>query len=89
MGQTARTTKLLLDLSAREQGGTNTRKRAYLEKTVALLNTARRFYLEFFLTHPEKLLEQVEVLSSKTGTVMYPRIECGGLQSGHAPIRKP
>jgi IS605 OrfB family transposase len=69
MRQTARTTKLLLDLSAREQGGTNTRKRAYLEETVALLNSARRFYLEFFLTHPDKLLEQVEVTSSQTGAV--------------------
>ena len=67
MGQTVRTTKLLLDLSAREQGGTNTRKRAYLEKTVALLNTARRFYLEFFLAHPGKLVEQVEVTSPTPG----------------------
>ena len=69
MGQTARTTKLLLDLSAREQGGSNTRKRHYLEETVTLLNRARRFYLEFFLAHPEKLLEQVEVVSSQTGEV--------------------
>src|SRR6185437_16673543 len=64
MGQTARTTKLLLDLSPRAQGGTNTGKRHALEETVALLNQARRFYLEFFLAHPEQLLEQVAVLSS-------------------------
>jgi len=69
MGQTARTTKLLLDLSAREQGGTNTRKRCYLDETVALLNVARRFYLEFFLAHPGKLVEQVEVTSNQTGAV--------------------
>ena len=55
MGQTARTTKLLLDLSACKQGGANTHKRAYLEEAVTLLNSARRFYLEFFLAHPEKL----------------------------------
>ena len=69
MGQTARTTKLLLDLSPREQGGANTRKRAYLEETDALLNAARRFYLEFFLAHPGKLVEQVEVTSTHTGEV--------------------
>lgn len=69
MGQAARTTKLLLDLSARDQGGTNTRKRQYLDETVTLLNAARRFYLAFFLAHPEKLLEQVEVVSSQTGVV--------------------
>jgi len=69
MGQTVRTTKLLLDLSAREQGGTNTRKRCYLDETVALLNVARRFYLEFFLAHPEQLREQVAVPSSQTGEV--------------------
>src|SRR5215467_14435820 len=69
MGQTARTTKLLLDLSPRDQGGTNTGKRAYLEETVTLLNAARCFYLELFLAHPGKLLEQVEVPSSQTGAV--------------------
>jgi len=69
MGQTARTTTLLLDLSPRAQGGTNTRKRHALEATVALLNRARRFYLDFFLAHPDKLQEQVEVTSSQTGIV--------------------
>src|SRR5215472_13824470 len=69
MGQTARTTKLLLDLSPRDQGGTNTGKRAYLEETVALLNAARCFYLDFFLAHPDQLREQVEVTSSQTGAV--------------------
>src|SRR5215470_12555218 len=69
MGQTARTTILLLDLSPRAQGGTNTGKRHALEATVALLNRARRFYLDFFLAHPDKLREQVAVLSSHTGAV--------------------
>ena len=69
MGQTARTTKLLLDLSPREQGGTNTGKRHALEATVTLLNEARCFYLDFFLAHPEKLREQVAVSSSQTGVV--------------------
>src|SRR6266516_607439 len=69
MGQTARTTKLLLDLRTREQGGTNSHKRRYLEETVAILDAARRFYLDFFLAHPEKLMERVEVIAKKTGEV--------------------
>jgi len=69
MGQTARTTKLLLDLSPREQGGTNAGKRSYLETTVAILDAARQFYLDFFLAHPDKLEERVPVISKKTGEV--------------------
>jgi IS605 OrfB family transposase len=69
MGQTARTTKLLLDLSARDHGGTNSRKRQYLEETVKILDAARRFYLEFFLAHSDKLVERVEVISKQTGEV--------------------
>ncbi len=69
MGQAARTTKLLLDLSAREQGGANTQKRAYLDATQDILNAARHFYLGFFLTHRDKLREQVTVISKKTGEV--------------------
>src|SRR5262245_23106446 len=69
MGQTARTTKLLLDLSARGQRGTNTAKRHHLLETVALLNAARRFYLDFFLAHADKLTERVEVISKQTGEV--------------------
>jgi putative transposase len=69
MGQTARTTKLLLDLSARDQGGANAGKRSHLEETAKILDAARQFYLDFFLAHPEKLMERVEVLSKKTGEV--------------------
>jgi IS605 OrfB family transposase len=69
MGQTARTTKLLLDLSPRGQRGTNTGKRSHLVETVAQLNAARRFYLDFFLAHPAKMTERVEVISKKTGEV--------------------
>lgn len=69
MGQTARTTKLLLDLSEREQGGANRDKRRYLEETVAILDDARVFYLDFFLAHPDKLMERVEVVSKYTGEV--------------------
>src|SRR5258708_3660022 len=69
MGQTARTTKLLLNLSEREQGGANREKRQCLDATVALLDTARRFYLDFFLAHPEKLSERVAVISKQTGEV--------------------
>lgn len=69
MGQTARTTKLLLALAKREQGGTNRDKRRYLEETVAILDAARRFYLDFFLAHSEKLTKRVEVISKQTGEV--------------------
>ena len=69
MGQTARTTKLLLDLSEREQGGANRDKRRYLKETVAILDAARCFYLDFFLAHPDKLMERVEVISTLTGEV--------------------
>ena len=41
MGQATRTTKLLLDLSARRQGGANTEKRAALDATAEVLNAAR------------------------------------------------
>src|SRR5215469_5467269 len=69
MGQASRTTKLLLDLSTRAQGGANSHKRQYLEETVAILDAARAFYLEFLLAHPDKLRERVEVESSQTGEV--------------------
>src|SRR5216683_5315102 len=69
MGQAARTTKLLLDLSTREKGGANPGKREHLAATVEILNAARRFYLDFFLAHPDKLTERVEVISKKTGEV--------------------
>jgi transposase len=59
MGQAMRTTKLLLDLGARDQGGVNTGKRTFLEATAALLNKARAFYLDFFLAHAEKFNEHV------------------------------
>ncbi len=69
MGQTARTTKLLLDLSPRGQGGANPGKREHLTATVDILNAARQFYLNFFLVHPDKLMERVEVIAKKTGEV--------------------
>jgi putative transposase len=65
MGQATRTTKLLLDLGERTQGATNTRKRAYLEETAKILDTARAFYVAFFLAHPEKLTERVTSVSDR------------------------
>jgi hypothetical protein len=65
MGQATRTTKLLLDLGKREEGGANSGKRAYLEATGAILNQARAFYLDFFLAHAEKLDERVSYYSEK------------------------
>jgi hypothetical protein len=41
MGQATRTTKLLLDLGNRRQGGANTEKRAALDATREVLNQAR------------------------------------------------
>jgi len=69
VGQTARTTKLLLNLSDRTQAGANTKKRQALEETVKLLDTARRFYLDFFLAHQDRLLERTRVISTRTGEV--------------------
>lgn len=69
MGQAGRTTKLQLDLTDRAQGGANRIKRQSLEETVKILDAARRFYLDFFPAHPEKLCERVEVISTTTGEV--------------------
>src|SRR5215469_12053716 len=41
MGQAKRTTKLLLDLGKRTQGGANNGKRAYLDETAQVLNAGR------------------------------------------------
>src|SRR5215467_13269017 len=65
MGQATRTTKLLLDLSERRQGGANTEKRAALDATEALLTQARAFYIDFFLAHAEKLAERVPYYSEQ------------------------
>ena len=65
MGQATRTTQLLLDLGKREEGGANSGKRAYLEATGAILTQARAFYLDFFLTHAQKLAERVSYYSEK------------------------
>ena len=69
MGQTTRTTKLLLDFSRQASGGANVGKREHLVATVQILNAARRFYLDFWLAHPDKLTQRVEVISKKTGEV--------------------
>jgi hypothetical protein len=65
MGQASRTTKLLLDLDDRSEGGTNMAKRAYLEETAKLLDRARASYVAFFLAHPDKLAERVPYFSEK------------------------
>jgi putative transposase len=65
MGQATRTTKLLLDLGKREEGGANAGKRANLEATAGVLNQARAFYVDFFLAHAQKLAERVSYYSEK------------------------
>jgi hypothetical protein len=65
MGQATRTTKLLLDLGKRQEGGANSQKRAALEATCAVLNAARAFYLDFFLAHADKLAEKVTYYSEE------------------------
>src|SRR5215469_16492676 len=65
MGQATRTTKLVLDLGKRDEGGANNRKRAYLEETATLLDAARAFYVAFFLAHADKLVEHVSYFSQK------------------------
>jgi IS605 OrfB family transposase len=65
MGQATRTTKLLLDLSERRQGGANIEKRAALHATVEVLNAARAFYIDFFLAHAQKLAERIPYYSEQ------------------------
>ena len=65
MGQATRTTKLLLDLGNRRQGGANTEKRAALDATREVLNQARAFYIDFFLAHADKLAEKVTYYSEE------------------------
>ncbi len=65
MGQATRTTKLLLDLGKRDQGGANTDKRAALDATALELTQARAFYIDFFLVHTDKLAERVSYYSEK------------------------
>jgi transposase len=65
MGKAIRTTKLLLDLGERRQGGANAGKCTFLIETVALLTVARAFYLDFFLAHADKLAERVSYYSEK------------------------
>jgi len=48
MGQATRTTKLLLHLGKRDQGGANTDKQAALTATVKVLNGARAFLHRLF-----------------------------------------
>jgi len=59
MGQATRTTKLLLALGRRDQGGANRQKRAALDATAEVLTAARAFYIDFFLAHADKLAERV------------------------------
>ncbi|GHO60845.1 hypothetical protein [Ktedonobacter robiniae] len=40
-----------------------------MEETVTVLDAARRFYLDFFLAHPDKLTERVTIISKKTNEV--------------------
>ncbi len=65
MGQATRTTKLVLDLDQRRQGGANTGKRTFLTETVAQFTAARAFYIDFFLTHADKLAERVSYYSEE------------------------
>ena len=63
MGQATRTTKLLFACGKREEGGANTSKRAYLEETDTILDAARGFYVDFFLSHTDKVTERVPYFS--------------------------
>src|SRR5215467_11970542 len=64
MGQAKRTTKLLLDLGKRTQGGATTGKRAYLDETAQVLKAGRAFYIAFFLAHAEQFQETVVYYSN-------------------------
>jgi hypothetical protein len=65
MGQASRTTKVLLALGKRKEGGANTEKRAALDATAAVLTAARAFYIDFFLAHTDKLSERITYYSEE------------------------
>src|SRR5260370_29499016 len=65
MGQASRTTKVLLALGKRTQGGATTEKRAALDDTSAVLTQSRAFYIYFFLAHTDKLAEKVTYYSEE------------------------
>jgi putative transposase len=65
IGQATRTTKLLLDLGERTQGGANSEKRAALAATAEVLTAARDFYIDFFLAHAQKVMERVASYSEE------------------------
>jgi hypothetical protein len=88
MGQAERTTKLLLDFSEKEKGGANRSKRAALSATSEVLNQARGFYLDFFLAHPEKLFERVQLVNKETGEVREAVISADKLLSLSQSIRR-
>ncbi len=88
MGQAERTTKLLLDFSEKEKGGANRSKRAALSATSEVLNQARSFYLDFFLAHPEKLFERVQLVNQETGVVREAVISADKLLSLSQSIRR-
>jgi hypothetical protein len=56
MGQATRTTKLFLDLGRRDQGGTNTDKRAALDATALVLTQARADLASTFFWRMQKNL---------------------------------
>src|SRR5260370_40111785 len=65
MGQASRTTKLLLNLGNRSQGGANSEKRAALDATAEGLTQARPFYLDFFLAHAQNLSDRATYYSEE------------------------
>lgn len=65
MGLSKRTTKLSINIDNKKDGGTNTNKKNYLFATKDLLNKARVFYTDFFLTHSLKFEEKVSYFSEK------------------------
>lgn len=65
--ETIRSTKIEINLNDRGAGGSNTLKRKYLELTQKLLNEARAFYVQFFLSYPEKFDERIAYFSQKYG----------------------
>jgi hypothetical protein len=54
MGQASRTTKVLLDLGKRAQGGANTEKRAALDATAAVLTAARADLTSTFFSRMQR-----------------------------------
>jgi hypothetical protein len=78
MGQASRTTKVLLDLGKRAQGGANTEKRAALDATSEVLTAARADLTSTFFSRMQR--------SSPSGSPITARSTWNGANASFRPM---